>query len=268
MLDAKLVFDTGAASHPGRVRNHNEDCYLSRPRSGVWLVADGMGGHKAGDFASRTIVDNISWIGIPLSAHDLKCRFIDRLLVAHTEIREKSAQQNGATIGATVAALLAYDKDFACIWSGDSRIYLLREGTLHQMTTDHTEVNELLRLGTITADQAAKWPRKNVITRAIGVFETPETDEVYGELQPGDTFLLCSDGLTGHVADEEIAGFLQGRGAQETCDHLIALTLERGARDNVTVIVVRCMAEAAEDEEERTRPSIPLVGASEWDAKD
>ncbi|HMO06454.1 MAG TPA: protein phosphatase 2C domain-containing protein [Paracoccaceae bacterium] len=268
MLDVQFVFETGAASHPGRVRSHNEDCFLTRPRSGVWLVADGMGGHKAGDFASRTIVESVYWIGMPTSAHDLKCRFVDRLMLAHEDIRRQSESLNGATIGATVAALLAYERHFACIWAGDSRIYLMRNGTLHQMTTDHTEVNELLKLGTITADQAANWPRKNVITRAIGVFDSPETDENYGTLQMGDAFLLCSDGLTGHVTDEEIALHMLHPAAQEVCDRLIALTLERGARDNVTVIVVRCVAEESADDDERTRPGTPLVGVNDGRTED
>lgn len=269
MLGVQFVFDTGATTHPGRVRNHNEDCYLVSPRSGLWLVADGMGGHKAGDFASRKIVERAQWVGSPTSAHDLKCRFVDRLLEAHEEIRLQSERLGGATVGATLAALLAYDHHFACIWAGDSRIYLLREGELHQMTTDHTEVNELLKTGSITAEQAASWPRKNVITRAIGVFEQTETEEKYGSLRPGDTFLLCSDGLTGHVRDDEIAAAMHHPGAQETCDSLIELTLSRGARDNVTVIVVRCLTdEAPELEDERTRPGIPLVGVDDWKAED
>lgn len=269
MLEVQFVFDTGASTHPGRVRNHNEDCYLARPSSGLWLVADGMGGHKAGDFASRTIAQSANWVGIPTSAHDLKCRFMDRLLLAHEDIRKQSESLGGATVGATLVALLAYEHHFACIWAGDSRIYLLRDGALHQMTTDHTEVNELLKSGSITPEQAASWPRKNVITRAIGVFETPETDEKYGTLRPGDTFLLCSDGLTGHIQDDEIAAAMHHPGAQETCDGLIELTLSRGARDNVTVVVVRCLTDEADAmEDERTRPGIPLVVAEDWKAED
>jgi serine/threonine protein phosphatase PrpC len=269
MLEVQFVFDTGANTHPGRVRNHNEDCFLARPASGLWLVADGMGGHKAGDFASRRIAESANWVGIPTSAHDLKCRFVDRLMVAHEEIRQQSEALGGATVGATLVALLTYEHHFACIWAGDSRIYLLRDGVLHQMTTDHTEVNELLKSGSITPEQAENWPRKNVITRAIGVFENPETDEKYGTLRAGDTFLLCSDGLTGHVEDDEIAAALHHPGAQETCDKLIELTLSRGARDNVTVIVVRCLTdEAPEMEDERTRPGIPLVGVDDWKAED
>ena len=272
MLEVQFVFDTGASTHPGRVRNHNEDCFLARPASGLWLVADGMGGHKAGDFASRTIAENANWIGVPTSAHDLKQRFLDRLMMAHQDLMVQSDKLGGATVGATMVALLIYDHHFACIWSGDSRIYLMRDGALHQVTEDHTEVNELLRAGTITAEQAAAWPRKNVITRAIGVSETPETDEKYGTLRANDTFLLCSDGLTGHVADNEIAEHLLQSGAQEACDHLIELTLSRGARDNVTVVVVRCLPQGStvpDEEDERTRPgNIRLGNLEEWKAED
>jgi protein phosphatase len=267
MLDVRFTFDTGAQSHPGRVRTHNEDSFLARPASGLWLVADGMGGHRAGDFASRTIVESANWIGIPTSAHDLKCRFVDRLHIAHDEIRRQSAKLGGATVGATLAALLTFERHFACIWAGDSRVYLLRDGLLHQMTTDHTEVNELLRTGTITAEQAASWPRKNVITRAVGVFDQPDTDEKYGALEAGDVFLLCSDGLTAHVSDDEIAAQMHHPGAQDVCDRLIELTLSRGARDNVTVVVVRCLTDDPDDaEDERTRPGIPLVGVDDWKA--
>ncbi len=270
MVEVKYVFDTGSSTHHGRVRKHNEDCLLVRPASGLWLVSDGMGGHKAGDFASRTIAENAAWIGTPTSAHDLKVRFMDRLQLAHEDIRARSAAMEGATIGATVVALLVFGGHYACIWSGDSRIYRLRGGELQQMTVDHTEVNELLAAGTITPEQAAAWPRKNVITRAIGVLDEVSTDENYGMLQHDDTFLLCSDGLTGHVADDEIAAHLSHRGSQETCDRLVELTLSRGARDNVTVVVVRCQSvEATNAWEERTRPgNIPLVSAEHWKAED
>jgi protein phosphatase len=269
MLDVKFVYDTGAATHPGRVRTMNEDCCLIRPTVGLWLVADGMGGHKAGDFASRAIAESAYWITPQGSAMALKTKFLERLVIAHDDIRQQSERLNGATVGSTLVALLAYGQHFAVLWSGDSRVYLLRDGALHQMTTDHTEAQELLRAGTITADQAANWPRKNVITRAIGVNDAPETEEKYGTIQAGDTFLLCSDGLTGHVNDAEIAEHLAGPRAQQTCDRLIELTLSRGARDNVTVVVVRCLPEPAEDPDERTVPGgMPLVGTNDWKAED
>ena len=242
MNTAPFAFDTGAATHQGCIRDHNEDRFHTNPASGVWLVADGMGGHEAGDFASQAIADSAASIGMPSSAPDLQARFNDRLIRAHGAIREQSARLNGATVGATLVAFLAYDRHFACIWSGDSRIYLMRDNTFSQITIDHTEVEELLRNGAITPQQAESWPRKNVITRAIGVSEQPQTDEKYGTLREGDVFLLCSDGLTEHVEDVEMAGILQRSNAQDSCEQLVALTLSRGARDNVTVVVVRCLA--------------------------
>ncbi len=245
MLEAPFVFETGAASDTGRVRNHNEDSFLAQPDSGVWVVADGMGGHHAGDFASRAIVESVATVGRSVSAPDLQARFMDRILRAHQTIQAQSARLNGATVGATLVGLLSFDRHFACIWSGDSRIYLLRQGQYAQVTVDHTEVNELLRTGAITQDQAATWPRRNVITRAIGVHDMPMTDERSGVLVDGDTFLLCSDGLTEHVEDAEMAEVLARMGAQQACDTLVQLTLERGAKDNVTVVVVRCRDRAA-----------------------
>lgn len=270
MHQVSFAFDTGAATHQGRVRDHNEDSYLARPAAGLWLVADGMGGHKAGDFASRAIAESAQWTGIPTSALDLKTRFIDRLAIAHEDIRNHSAKLDGATVGATVVALLAYEQHFACIWSGDSRIYLMRGDVFQQMTTDHTEAMELLREGAITEEEAAHWPRKNVITRAIGVSDMPMTDENYGVLQVGDVFLLCSDGLTGHVSDEEIADFLQNYGAQEACDRLIELTLSRGAKDNVTVLVVRCLpSDAYDNADAPTNPGYgPPIAMHDWKAED
>lgn len=241
MIDAAFLFETGAASDTGRVRNHNEDSYLVQADAGVWVVADGMGGHQAGDFASKAIVESVASVGRPVSAPDLQARFMDRLLKAHRTIQAQSARLNGATVGATLVALLAHDRHFACIWSGDSRVYLLRAGEYTQVTVDHTEVNELLRTGAITPEQAEVWPRKNVITRAIGVHDRPMTDERSGALMHGDIFLLCSDGLTEHVEDAEMAEALGRLGAQEACNALIELTLSRGARDNVTVVVVHCL---------------------------
>ena len=240
MTETSFSFETGAATHQGCVRDHNEDRYLTRPGSGIWLVADGMGGHEAGDFASQTITDCAASVGSPSSAPDLQARFMDRLAQAHDLILQQSARLKGATVGATLVAVLIYDRHFACIWSGDSRIYLLRDGQFSQVTIDHTEVEELLRNGAITPEQAETWPRKNVITRAIGVSSRPRTDEKYGTLREGDTFLLCSDGLTEHVKDDEMAAILTRNTPQDSCDQLVEMTLERGARDNVTVVVAQC----------------------------
>lgn len=230
---------TGAMTHVGAVRSRNEDSILALPDAGVWVVADGMGGHEAGDFASQTIVGHLATIGRPASAADLQARFLDRLQLAHDTILER-ARVSGNAPGATLAALLVCDGSFAAIWAGDSRVYLLRAGQFSQVTEDHSEVNELLRRGALTPEQAASWPRRNVITRAIGIGAAPQPELRHGALLAGDRFLICSDGLTEHVADGEMAEALSQHGPQEAAEALVALTLARGARDNVSVVLAYC----------------------------
>jgi protein phosphatase len=135
--------------------------------------------------------------------------------------------------------LLVYDAHYACIWSGDSRVYLVRGGEIHQISRDHTEVEELIAKGLLDPKDAKNWPRRNVVTRAIGVNDDPELEMRNGVLEPDDSFIICSDGLTSHVEDSEILDCVTASYPQEACDKLIALTLERGAADNVTVIVAR-----------------------------
>ena len=236
-----FTFATGQATDVGKVRTVNEDAFLSRPEAGLWVVADGMGGHAAGDFASQAIVHQLYSVGMPGSGADFQARFIERLGRANDAIAAHARELGEGSIGATVVALLIDGPDYACIWAGDSRIYLLRDGVLTQQTRDHTEVQALLDAGSITPEEAENWARKNVITRAIGVSRTPDCEVVGGRLKPGDRFVLCSDGLTGHLSDADIASIVARYDPQEACDRLVALTLERGARDNVTVIVMQCL---------------------------
>lgn len=233
-------FETGHATDVGRVRRINEDSHIARPDCGLWAIADGMGGHAAGDWASQTIVVTLNSVGVPGSLEDLEARFMERLTHANQLILDHAAELANGTIGATLVSLLVHADTWACIWSGDSRAYLMRGGQLVQQSRDHTEVRALLDAGSITPEQAATWPRKNVITRAIGVTPLPQCDKVGGPLAVGDTFVLCSDGLTEHLSDDEIAAYAGGLAAQEACDAMIAETLARGAKDNVTVVVVRC----------------------------
>jgi protein phosphatase len=236
-----FTFETGQATDVGCHRQLNEDSFLSRPDYGLWVVADGMGGHAAGDFASFTIVQELNSVGVPASADDLRARFMERLTRANDMILQYAAQIDRGTVGATVVSLLVHGEDYACIWSGDSRVYLWRGGHLVQQSRDHTEVRALLDAGTITPDEAAHWPRKNVITRAIGVTAQPECEFVAGRLEVGDVFILCSDGLTEHLSDEDIARHAAIPSPQEACDAMVRETLARGARDNVTVILMRCL---------------------------
>lgn len=236
------TFETVKRTDVGCVRKINEDSLLVMPDSGLWLVADGMGGHAAGDVASQTIVAEMETVGIPDGAVDLHGRFMDRLRRANTRILAHASELGGGTIGATIAAVLLQQGHFACIWSGDSRVYRLRGGVLTQRTRDHTEVRMLLDNGTITSAEAQAWPRKNVITQAIGVTQEPECDMVEGVLEDQDLFLICSDGLTEYYHDVELERVMvhMNENLNEMCDHLIATTLERGGKDNVTVVAVRC----------------------------
>jgi protein phosphatase len=237
-----MTFATGVASHPGLVRQQNEDGYLALPESGVWAVADGMGGHVAGKFASSTVIKSLVSIGTPVSASDLLARFEDRVLLANNYLKEVARERGHSVIGATVAALLAFDSYYACVWLGDSRVYLVRGGRISQLSRDHTEVQELVEKGVLSREEARAFPGRNVVTRAIGVFDAAELELDHGVLQDGDCFVVCSDGLTTHVEDEEIRGIAMGRDAQDACDELVALALKRGGTDNVTVVVVQCRA--------------------------
>lgn len=237
-MDQFAVPESHGVSHTGRVRDHNEDGFLAEPASGLWVVADGMGGHHAGEVASASIVDHLAGLGPVASARELRFRFEDRLAEAHAEIRAL-AKAKGVTIGSTVAALLAMEGYFACLWSGDSRIYLVRHGAITQLTRDHTEAQELLDRGAITAEEAKNWPRRNVITRAVGVAEDVLMECETGETQPGDVFVLATDGLTGHVGDGEIASAVISLAPRAACEVLLDAALARGGTDNITVVVVR-----------------------------
>jgi serine/threonine protein phosphatase PrpC len=148
------------------------------------------------------------------------------------------AQRDGQMMASTVAALMLHGLEYAVLWSGDSRVYLVNDGEMRQVTRDHTEAQELIESGMLTAEEAKTWPRRNVITRAVGVMDELEFDLVRGEVAAGDRFVLCSDGLTNHVSDDEIRDTVLRTTPQTACDELIRLTLDRGATDNVTVIVV------------------------------
>lgn len=253
MQELAVRFESFGVSHQGRVRERNEDRFLIEPESGLWVVADGMGGHEDGELASSSIVEHLGAIGVAASAPELRERFEDRLARAHGDIR-RQASERGVTIGSTVAALLAIDGCYACLWAGDSRIYLVRAGTIAQVSRDHTEAQELVERGVITPQEAQTWPRRNVITRAIGVSDDLVMEFEQGETLPGDIFVLCTDGLTNHVSDREIESAVVAAPPRQACQALLDMVLERGASDNVTIVVARCRA--APGDEAGTRPPV------------
>jgi protein phosphatase len=234
-------FDFGARTDPGLVREVNEDGFLADPRTGLWAVADGMGGHDDGAFASNTLIAALQTVGIPSTAANFLERLEDRVIRANSRIHAQAKARGGGAIGTTLAALLIHGDGFATVWCGDSRVYLIRQGTITLLTHDHTEVQDLVDRGVLTSAEARHSPRAHVITRAIGSDAEPLLDFEWGTVEPSDIFVLCSDGLTGHVEDGDIRDVCLGTpSATAACDRLIELTLQRGARDNVTVIVVRC----------------------------
>jgi serine/threonine protein phosphatase PrpC len=239
MQDGAPRLEAGAATHVGKVRQQNEDSYLVGTTAGVWAVADGMGGHAAGDVASHIVVEELERINAPSSAADLLADCEARMVSANSRLRAIAQERGGVLIGTTVAVLLIYQDVFACVWAGDSRIYRIRAREIEQMSVDHTEVQQLLADGKLSAEEALAWPGRNVITRAIGAYDDPELEMMDGTLEPGDIFVICSDGLTNHVADPEILALTTHNPPQRACDLLIELTLERGATDNVTVVLVR-----------------------------
>jgi protein phosphatase len=239
MKDMSRKFESGAATDVGKVRVENEDAYLVLPESGIFAVADGMGGHEAGALASSIVIDALRGIREPASVADLLDRCREKLAAANDRLLEIADQRGGIVIGATVAAVLAWEGYYACVWSGDSRIYLVRHGEILQLSRDHTEVAELIAEGVLTAEEAQTWPRRNVITRAIGVYQELDLEIAQGVLDKDDVFVLCSDGLTTHVKDAEILECARIIAPQGACDRLVALTVERGAVDNVTVVIAR-----------------------------
>ena len=260
MGDGKSWIEAGAATHVGKVRQQNEDNYLVATRRGLWAVADGMGGHEAGDTASRVVVEELAAVSIPATASELLASCEQHIVTANGRLR-KLGDERGALIGTTVAVLLIFDGHYATVWSGDSRIYRVRKHRIEQISVDHTEVQELVSAGRITVEEARTWPRRNVITRAIGVSDDPELEIKGGALEPGDIFVICTDGLNAHVEDQEILALASGHPPQKACDLLVDLTLDRGAVDNVTVVAVRFDPAAAE-----AMASSRLVTLPPWEA--
>ena len=239
-----FAFETGQATHQGLVRQRNEDSIIADPDYGLWAVADGMGGHDDGDHASQSVAAALASVGSAVSPGDLLARIQDRLDQANRELVAYGADQ-GSVVGSTVVVLLAFERRYACVWSGDSRIYLLRDGQLRQLTKDHSEVQELIDRGVLNDDEARTWSGRNAITKALGVDERLEVEVVQGTLAPDDVFLLCSDGLTAHVPDDELEETVAALAPDAAVKALLETTLERGATDNVSVVIVRCEARAS-----------------------
>ena len=242
-------------THVGRQRQHNEDAFLVESTARLFLVADGMGGHAAGEIASRIAVDSISEFILhtkeddgtwPHAYDEHYTRTTNRLMAALRmanqrvlEAMKKDARLRG--MGTTVVACMADDEKMSVAHVGDSRAYLIRDGQLSRITNDHSWVFEQVQAGMLTEAEAEKHPLRNVITRALGgaLQVTPDASEI--SAQKGDVFLLCSDGLTGMVPENEILRVVTANAddLQKACQQLIDAANERGGLDNVTAVLVR-----------------------------
>ncbi|MFK7944783.1 MAG: PP2C family serine/threonine-protein phosphatase [Paracoccaceae bacterium] len=227
-----------ARTHKGHVRQVNEDAILSAPEMGLWAIADGMGGHTAGDVASQTVIAALDGLPRGLEPAELMNNTRTALYQAHGDIRDEAVRRGGATIGATAVVLLIAEEHFLCLWAGDSRLYRLRDGALQMLSADHSVVGELVEAGQITWAEADKHPHANQITRAVGVGPVLDIDKRRGAILPGDRFLLCSDGLTKYATDPVIAAMLANRTIDTVANALLQIALDGGGADNISVIVV------------------------------
>ena len=226
-----------ARTNPGKVRELNEDAYFDNPAHGVFAVADGMGGHSAGEVASSKLVDALAKIRKTATLSELVEFAEYRILAVNQELFEYG-QNNRQITGSTVVVLLVVDDFCAYVWAGDSRLYRFRNGNLEQLTTDHTQTEMYVEMGLIDKADAQKFESRNRITRAVGAAQELVLDVEVEELVAGDRFLLCSDGLDKHLKHEEIEKILASGSPESSSKRLIETTLQRGANDNVTVCVV------------------------------
>ncbi|MCD7807169.1 MAG: Stp1/IreP family PP2C-type Ser/Thr phosphatase [Lachnospiraceae bacterium] len=244
MLEACYVSDVG------RKRTLNQDSVFITTRSlgalpNLLLLADGMGGHKAGDYASRKAIEIIKDEISASQETDSVQLFTKAIETANTKLYEKSVQDsNYSGMGTTLVAACYMDDKLTVANIGDSRLYLIRENTMVQVTRDHSYVAEMIRSGTISQDQAKNHPRKNYITRAVGAFPRTTADFFYVDILSGDVILICSDGLTNMLEDEQIlSDVYQEETLQEACAKLVRDANENGGADNISVILARPLSE-------------------------
>lgn len=250
----------GAGSDVGNVRDHNEDCYLAEPALGLWLVADGMGGHACGEVASDIVVRTI--------AESVKNgeKLTEAIQKAHKAILESAKNGVGKRgMGSTVVAIHVQGHQFTLAWVGDSRAYQW-DGKLKQISKDHSLVQMLVDTGNITEKEAMNHPQKNIIYQNMGATDVDEVNigVIEGQLYKDQKILLCSDGLSDELPKDEIAEVLsEYDDDQQIADNLIRKVLETTANDNVTIVVVSAPDDAPEssgDAEEASMEKITLVG--------
>ena len=238
---------SAAFTDKGVVRRQNEDAFLDNPERGIWSVADGMGGHAAGSKASQSIIEQLGKLPETDSVDALIQEMEQNLEAVNEGLREEARQQNEEIIGSTVVVLQVFRHQAVCFWAGDSRIYLFRAGEIQQLTRDHSHVEELVQSGVLARKDAEHHPSANILTRAVGAMEKLELDNRVVEVEHGDVFLLCSDGLFRELPEEDIAAILMKGHCSEASQRLVDEAKLRGGRDNISVVIVQVSDECQQD---------------------
>jgi len=241
-----LKFSFFGQTDTGKVRSRNEDSFTCVPDQNLWVVADGMGGHESGDFASRTITKQSEKF-IQQPELETSLLLLEENLLHSNEIIREKAETLGKnlTIGSTVTCLYTWKNLAFLLWAGDSRTYRYRNQTLERLTDDHSYVEELVRMGKITAAEAESHPAANVVLNAIGIDSNIIIDMDYAEIEDNDLFILCSDGLYKDVTEDKISQIIDNNEAslEELNQNLISAALDAGGSDNCTVILVKASIE-------------------------
>jgi serine/threonine protein phosphatase PrpC len=212
---------------------------LDLPQRGLWAVADGMGGHQAGDVASSSIVEALSQVGEYDRPSKLVDEVEDRLFDVNRKLFDMSKSDGqSSVIGSTVAIVLALPAHCLCIWAGDSRVYRLRDFQLEQLTLDHSEVEELIAEGSLDRSDAAGYPGENVITRAVGGEDELVLELRLFPMRHKDRYMICSDGLYKDVEFDEIRELMSDGSTTDVCQRLLSCSLSRRCTDNVSIVTV------------------------------
>ncbi len=251
-----LIWYSSEYSHVGHRRSENEDAVYSNARTGVWCVADGMGGHAQGRFARQSIIETVAAVPDFGSLESRVKETLKRIFSLNEVLFNKGlevedphgsniapdgsqkANRKRQTIGCTFVILLSDGLRCTCLWAGDSRLYLLRQGNLFQITEDHTVVNDLIAKGILTQEQSVNHPQSHIVTRALGASDSLLLEKKTFLAKPGDHYLLCSDGLYNELDAEDISSALAVTESSQGCRLLIDKVLKGDAADNLTACVI------------------------------
>jgi serine/threonine protein phosphatase PrpC len=235
-----LAFECVSRTDVGLKRKINEDAVLVRTERGMWAVADGMGGHEAGEVASAKVTEALLHLPIVYALDELVAAAIEALEQVNRDlITLARSDHTPRTIGSTVVGLAISGGEFRCFWAGDSRCYRIREDSIMQITRDHSLVQDLVDAGMLAPAEAEGHPDSNVITRAVGVRDNLRVETIAGDARPGDIFLIASDGLTRPLEDEEMYEELTMNPPDVAAGNLLDMVMTRGAPDNVSFVIVR-----------------------------